>query len=480
MATPEQAGTAPVSPISMDMEDACTRRSSRAKKAPVKYEDEFVPATYKEPSQPVIKPSRPKRKAAEVATQNIDAEETGTLLDEILSRMSPDERKEYGGWVELESEPGFFTAMLQELGAKDLKVQEVYNLDAETLGFLSSPVHGLIFLFQYEGDDEVSDDDNRKDCPNHLWFANQTTANACATVALMNIVMNAQGVGLGSQLQRFKDSTENLPPPHRGHFLDANAFIRSIHNSVARRIDLVAEDLGLDNKYEESLKKRKARKKPARPTRKKRRVETTYHYIAYVPANGHVWELDGFQAKPLRIGPIGDSWLGTASKAILDRMHRNSNFSSYSLLSICHSPLKTLSNELAASLACSHALDKLYSGNPTWSVSDPFKTFDDARLAQLNLTREGIAGLELPASFTTKTGEIDFGPAEALELAGKLKAEQDSLDAQHVVELATVDEAVEMVRGRQRDYTPAIHQWVRALAEKGALRELILEMDLDA
>ncbi|KAL7620034.1 hypothetical protein AAE478_010583 [Parahypoxylon ruwenzoriense] len=479
MVTPDESGTPPVSPIPVDTsQNTAARRSSRARKAPAKYDEEYVIPAYETP-RPTSRQSRPKRKAAQAATQSIVPEDAGPLLENILDRMSPDERREYGGWVELESEPGFFNAMLQELGAKDFKVQEVYSLEADILEFLPKPVHGLVFLFQYEGDDEPGDEENCQDCPPDLWFANQTTTNACATVALMNIVMNAQGVGLGTQLQKFRNSTAALPPPHRGHLLDANDFIRSIHNSVARRIDLVAEDLSLDNKLEESLKK-KSRKKSSRSSGKKANVETNYHYIAYVPVNGQVWELDGFQCKPLCLGPAAGSWLDTASAAIQERMLRNSDFSSYSLLAICQSPLKALSSDLARSLTCSHALDTLFSGNPTWTVSPPFKTFPDARLAQRNLTREMIVGFELPISFKDRVGATDFGPEQALALARDLNTEQESLDAQYVAELATVDEAVEMVRGRQRDYTPAIHQWVRALAEKGVLRELIQEIDRDA
>ncbi|KAI1411544.1 cysteine proteinase [Hypoxylon sp. FL1857] len=481
MATPEQFGE--VTPDSTTSnENNGIRRSSRARRVPMSRIDQyyFKPARGPpdQPASPTIKQARPKRKAAQAATESMVPEDTGPLLEELLDRMSPDERKEYGGWVELESEPGFFNAILQELGAKDFKVQEVYSLDSDILGFLPRPIHGLVFLFEYEGDAEPSDE-NRQDCPGCLWFANQTTANACATVALMNIIMNARGAALGPQLQDFKDSTMELPPPHRGHFLDENDFIRSVHNSVARRIDLVAEDLALDNKHEESLKRRRAQKKSSRSSRKKATAETNYHYIAYVPVNGQVWELDGFQLKPLSLGPIAGSWLDTASAAIQQRMMRNSDFSSYSLLAICQSPLYTLAEELATSLACSRALHELYSGNPTWTVPDPFKTFSDERLAQRNLAPAGIAALQLPVSFVDKTSQPDFGVAEALTLARDLGIEQESLDAQYVAELATVDEAVEMVRGRQRDYTPAIHQWVRALAEKGVLRELIQEMDQD-
>ncbi|KAK6952624.1 hypothetical protein Daesc_004914 [Daldinia eschscholtzii] len=418
MVEPEQLETPPVSPDNAQNNDTQNivipnegiRRSSRATKAPAKYDEEYVIPTYKEPIQPAIPSSRPKRKAARIAEENIVPEEPGPLLEAALSRMSQDERKEYGGWVELESEP--------------------------------------------------------------------TTANACATVALMNIIMNAQDANLGVELQKFKNSTKELPPPHRGYSLDKNDFIRSVHNSVARRIDLLSEDLCLDNKYEESIqvKKRRTQKRSNRAPRQKR-AETNYHYIAYVPVNGQVWELDGFQTKPLCLGPISGSWIDTASTAIQERMMRNSEFSSYSLLAICQSPLDTLSKELATSLACSHALHELYKGNTKWTVPDPFAAFPASHLAQRNLTHEYISSsVEPPASYTSRTSHPDFNADDALKLAQELRTEQDSLDAQYVAELATVDEAVDIIRGRQRDYTPAIHHWVRALAEKGVLRGLIQEM----
>ncbi|KAI0844876.1 cysteine proteinase [Daldinia vernicosa] len=485
MAEPEQVGTPPVSPDTAHSNGAQntgalsngTRRSGRATKAPTKYDEEYVIPAYKAHVQPAIPSTRPKRKAARIAQENIIPEDPGPLLEAALSRMSQDERKEYGGWVELESEPGFFNAILQELGAKDFKVQEVYSLDPDILEFLPKPVHGLIFLFQYDGSDEPSNEVNRQECPDYLWFTNQTTANACATVALMNIIMNAQDVTLGTELQKFRESTKEQLPPHRGISLDKNDFIRSVHNSVARRIDLLSEDLCLDNKYEESVmvKKRRTQKKSTRTSRKGR-VETNYHYIAYVPVNGQVWELDGFEKMPLCLGPISDSWIDTASTAIQERMMRNSEMPEFSLLAICQSPLQTLAKELAISLACSHALHELYSGNTNWTVPDPFKAFPAPHLAQRNLTREDIVSQELPDLYKIRTSHPDFNADEALKLAKELRTEQDSLDAQYVAELATVDEAVDIIRGRQRDYTPAIHHWVRALAEKGVLRGLIQDI----
>lgn len=74
-----------------------------------------------------------------------------------------------------------------------------------------------------------------------------------------------------------------------------------------RRVDLLAEDLSLDNKREESLAKKKKKKqkkaqKPSRTTVKKVTADLNFHYIAFVPVSGQLWELDGMYKKPLCLG----------------------------------------------------------------------------------------------------------------------------------------------------------------------------------
>ena len=64
----------------------------------------------------------------------------------------------------------------------------------------------------------------------------QTTTNACATVALLNIVMNVPGLDLGDKLQTFKEATRKLKPPYRGKRLGEHDFIRGVHNSFARYV----------------------------------------------------------------------------------------------------------------------------------------------------------------------------------------------------------------------------------------------------
>lgn len=152
----------------------------------------------------------------------------------------------------------------------------------------------------------------------------------------------------------------------------------------------------------------------------------------------------------------------------------------YNLLAVCQSPLTTISRSMAANLASARALDGLFQGNPAWTVPDPSNTLPETRLARLGLTREAVAATPVPPVLVAETGKPGFGMAAAEKLARDLQAEREALEAEHAAEMATVEEAVAMIRGRQRDYTPAIHEWVSILAEKGALRGLISEADATA
>ena len=114
----------------------------------------------------------------------------------------------------------------------------------------SKPIYGLIFLFRWREDDP---DKQEAICPERLWFANQvwppgrldgflayslaqTTNNACASVALLNIVNNIEGVDLGENLQQFKDFTMPFTPALRGDAINNFEFVKRIHNSFARYV----------------------------------------------------------------------------------------------------------------------------------------------------------------------------------------------------------------------------------------------------
>lgn len=82
------------------------RRSGRPKKAPHKYDEEYIdPAEGPSQTKVTSRIDRPKRRAAEAALDRNEPEDVATLQEQIFARMDIDERQEYRGWVELESEP---------------------------------------------------------------------------------------------------------------------------------------------------------------------------------------------------------------------------------------------------------------------------------------------------------------------------------------------------------------------------------------
>ncbi|KAK1072379.1 hypothetical protein LTR74_002692 [Friedmanniomyces endolithicus] len=203
-----------------------------------------------------------KRKAIKsigVATANGDA-------GDAPQSTAPD-RTTWPGWVEMESEPAFFNVMLSEMGVKGLRVQEVYDMDEALLLTLPQPVHALIFLFRYKA---AEDQQQQNDyCPKEVWFANQTPDFACATFALLNIVNNVPGLHLGSELQKFKDFTDDMDPLSRGDAVDSFDFVKRIHNSFARDNDLLQADLHIKGKNSKYRKRQAtARANAARAARR--------------------------------------------------------------------------------------------------------------------------------------------------------------------------------------------------------------------
>lgn len=71
-------------------------------------------------------------------------------------------------------------------------------IDKDTLRNIK-PAYGLVFLFQWSKSEQK---DSRpvlkpEECPPELFFANQTVTNACATQAVISILLNRPEVKLG-------------------------------------------------------------------------------------------------------------------------------------------------------------------------------------------------------------------------------------------------------------------------------------------
>ncbi len=132
----------------------------------------------------------------------------------------------------------------------------------------------------------------------------------------MNIVNNHGGIDLGRSLNDFRTNTMNMTPKERGVALDAFDHVREVHNSFATVFDKMNVDLRLKQDFAAAEKKKKAAQ-AKRPRKKRKREEefedeeNGFHFVAYVPASGSVWRMDGMEALPRKLGTLseGDSWI---------------------------------------------------------------------------------------------------------------------------------------------------------------------------
>jgi len=196
-------------------------------------------------------------------------------------------------WCTIESDPGVFTELIEKFGVKDVQVEEVWDLDegAERL----APIYGYIFLFKWQQDkrenltilDEVPG----------LFYAKQEITNACATQAIISVLMNRPEIELGETLSNFKEFSASFPPREIGTALGQLESVRVAHNSFRRQdpFQIVASK---DDKGEDA-----------------------FHFISYVPHNGVLYELDGLQRGPILHGECtNENWLEKVKPVIQARM----------------------------------------------------------------------------------------------------------------------------------------------------------------
>merc|ERR1712216_828242 len=92
-------------------------------------------------------------------------------------------------WCTIESDPGVFTSLCEEIGVKGVQFEEVYSLDAESMAAIDAEeIFGLVVLFKWKKDTEQKPSVNASD--SGIFFAQQVIQNACGTQAILNCLLN--------------------------------------------------------------------------------------------------------------------------------------------------------------------------------------------------------------------------------------------------------------------------------------------------
>lgn len=214
------------------------------------------------------------------------------------------------GWLELESDPGLFTLLLEDFGVKGVQVEEIYDLHKP----LESPVYGFIFLFRWIEErrsrrkfvEQTESFVRDEETINNIFFAQQMVPNSCASHALISILLNCANLHLGETLSRLKHHTLGMNPENKGWAIGNTPELACAHNSHAI-----------------PQARRKTDKNASVSTG--RFTGEAYHFVSFVPINGHLFELDGLKPFPTDHGPWAqdEDWTDKFRRVMVERLGRD-------------------------------------------------------------------------------------------------------------------------------------------------------------
>ena len=134
-------------------------------------------------------------------------------------------------WCTVESDPGIFTELIKNIGVKGVQVDEILDIDELNS---ESNVYGVIFLFKYIKNSGYTPNVLKEYDP-ELYFAKQTIINACATQAILAILLNnSESLEIGSTLDELKSFSKDMDPYLRGNCFSLCEKIKTEHNKFAK------------------------------------------------------------------------------------------------------------------------------------------------------------------------------------------------------------------------------------------------------
>ena len=306
-------------------------------------------------------------------------------------------------------------------------------------------MYGLIFLFKYRSG-EAPSAPVETDNTNGVFFASQVITNACATQAILSILMNCPpDVELGEELSNMKEFTKDFDPDLKGLTISNSDKIRSSHNSFARPEPIMEDQ------------------------RAARGDEDVFHFIAYMPVNGQLYELDGLKKGPISHGACTDSdWMGKACPVIQRRIEQYASSEiRFNLMALIKNRREVLEEKVAAlELRKARCVSVMGGGEDVGGGGGGSgMEVDGGPGAGAGGGAGAGAGAEegpLPSGHDALAAEVARIEGETAQLRGEIEMERTKMQNWK-------DENIR----RKFNYIPFIFNFLKVLAEKKKLDPLI-------
>lgn len=185
-------------------------------------------------------------------------------------------------WCTIESDPGVFTELVERYGVKGVQFTEMYDYSDDGLDFIINEygnIYGIIFLFKFTDKLRGSHYSQPTEAPPGMFYANQVINNACATQAILSIILNRQDIDIGSHLEEFKSFSSTFDPMTKGLAIGNSEILRAAHNSFKPISSLEVSDPDSNDSKGDA-----------------------FHYICYIPFENNVYELDGLTTGVVNLG----------------------------------------------------------------------------------------------------------------------------------------------------------------------------------
>lgn len=204
----------------------------------------------------------------------------------------------------------------------DYQFYDVYGTDPDLLAMVPSGTIAVLLLFpcsdasnEHRQQEQARIEASGEIIDPAVYFCKQTVGNACGTIAIIHALMNNRSklqLDEDKFLAKFLSETAGMSPEERADALNDNDDIEVEHQAVAEQGD---------SKIQEDIE------------------DVNLHFIAFVHANGALYELDGTKSAPINHGPSSEATLLNDAVAVVRQfMERDPENLRFNMVALAPAP----------------------------------------------------------------------------------------------------------------------------------------------